>query len=110
MTAAPRRLATIVLLAVLFALQIWLYGFSIRAMLGFCGVLVVLVSGEVFAEQVRQPWRNYAMVAAASAFAGLLLFSLAFNPLVLLFWLACTAMALFWVWYWERTEPLPSED
>lgn len=105
-----RKLTIPLALAVLLAIQFWLYGFGIRALIGFCGLLVILLSGETFAERVPQPWRNYTIIAAISAFAGLLLFSLSFSPILLAFWLVCTAMALFWVWYWERTEPLPNED
>lgn len=78
-------------------------------MLGFCTVLIVLVGSEAFAERVRRPWRDYAIVATASALAGLFLLGVSSSPAALIFWLICTAMALFWVWYWARTErPLPS--
>lgn len=80
-------------------------------MLGFCTVLIVLVGSEAFAERVRRPWRDYAIVATASALAGLFLLGVSSSPAALIFWLICTAMALFWVWYWARTErPLPSGD
>lgn len=102
-----RKLAIPIVLAALLALQIWLYGFSVRALLGFCALLVVLVCAEGFADRVRRPWRNYLIVAAVSAFAGMLLLSLSQSVAALILWLVCTAMALCWVWYWERAEPLP---
>ncbi len=108
MMGALRKLAVPISLALCLALQIWLYGFSTRATLGFCGVMVVLAFSDAFAEQIGQPWRNYAIVVTVSAFVGLFLFDLLLNPLALAFWLLCTVMALFWAWYWEWTEPLPS--
>lgn len=107
---ALRRLAIPLVLAVWLAVQLWQYGFTVRTVLGFCAPLLILLFGEAFAERVPQPLRNYAILAAISAFAGLFLFSLTLSPIAVIFWLTCTAMALFWVWYWERTERLPSED
>jgi len=90
-------------------LPILRYGFDgVTLLVGVIGLLASLF-GESLARRLRvaRPWRSYLWAASASALLALLLFRTGFDPIVLLFWVVLTAMALIWAWYWERTEPLP---
>lgn len=66
------------------------------------------------AERLRRPLRSYCFAALAalaldSFILGLQVSGEGLTVTALLFVAALTALLFGWAWFWERTEPLPSD-
>lgn len=95
------------------AFQSFQHGFDFRALAGFVAISLLWIfyfHGEGVWRRIRvpRPWRSYLLAALVSLGLALTLFGMGADPIVSIFWLAVSALGFAWAWYWERTEPLPT--
>lgn len=83
-------------------------GFHLSTLIVFGGAMLFFAASLYIGVCVARPLRSYLAAALGSVGLAALLLFLAASVSALLFWLALTALGFAWAWYWERSEPLPT--